>query len=396
MSRISRRVVLTLAPLAPFIVRSLLSQQKPAHRPLLYVGTYTHDMGPGGKSDGIYVAEWDTAKGELGPLQRAALSVDPSFVAVPPHGEALFCVNEAESMPEPDGTKGGAVSAFRRDPKDGRLTLVNQLPSYGSDPCHLTLDRAGRVVYVANYTSGSLASYRVKDGRLEGPISHIAFPGHGTDTKRQDHAHTHCVTLSPDERYLLVNDLGVDSIFVFRTDLATGKLGEPSFHWQAKPGSGPRHAHFHPNGRWVYSLNELTSSVDLLAWDAASGHLSSLSQVSIRADGASGQSNAAELVIDRSGRFLYASDRGLKNPEANALVVFAIDASSGALRFVQRVRSGGHSPRSFTLDPSERWLLAANQDSQSIVVFARDMKSGRLTPTDRGYKLGAPVCLLFV
>ncbi len=395
MVRLSRRVVLALAPLAPLMVRTLLSQ-KTSRRPLLYAGTYTHDTGPGGESDGIHVAEWHESTGTLAPWHRAVATVDPSFLAVPPTGEALFCVNEAETMPEPDGSKGGSVSAFRRDPNSGSLTLVNHVPSFGSDPCHLTTDRAGRVVYVANYTSGSLASYRVEAGRLVGPVSHIAFPGHGPDKERQDHAHTHCVTLSPDERYLLVNDLGIDSILVFRTDLATAKLDEPIFRWHAKPGSGPRHTHFHPNGRWVYSVNELSATVDALAWDASTGHLSLLSEVSIRPSGASGHSKAAELAIDRSGHFLYASDRAINDPADDAMVVFAIDPGSGGLHFVQRLASGGRNPRSFTLDPSERWVLVANQDSQSVVVFARHPQNGRLTPTGRSYKLGAPVCLLFV
>jgi 6-phosphogluconolactonase len=177
---------------------------------------------------------------------------------------------------------------------------------------------------------------------------------------------------------------------VFHTNLATGELKETGAPWQAKPGSGPRHSVFHPNGRWVYSINELASSVDVLGWNAQSGHLTSLSQAPVHSASFIGQSKAAELMVDHTGRFLYASNRG-----EETLVVFAIDPQTGALSFVQRVSSGGKTPRSFTLDPSQRWLIVANQDSQNIVVFARDSQTGKLTQTERSYKLGAPVSLLF-
>ncbi|HEY2001644.1 MAG TPA: beta-propeller fold lactonase family protein, partial [Acidobacteriaceae bacterium] len=191
--------------------------------------------------------------------------------------------------------------------------------------------------------------------------------------------------------FLLVNDLGTDHIWIFHVDLKTAELKETGAPWQAKPGSGPRHAHFHPNGKWVYSINELTSTVDVLAWDAKNGTLKWLSEVPLRGSSFPADSSGAELAIDRTGRFLYASHRG-----ENTLLVFSIDPASGALTFVQRVGSGGKNPRDFTLDPSERWLIAANQDTQNVVVFARDPHTGKLTQTDRSAHLGAPVGVLFV
>jgi 6-phosphogluconolactonase len=394
MARISRRAILAAAPLlplAPFVIRSSFGQHRGARKAQLYVGTYTHDMGPGGQADGIYLAEWDAAAGALGPLGLAMKTANPSFLAVPPSGDALYAVNEDEDDPQPGGGKGGSVTAFRRDRTTGSLTQQNVKPSGGSDPCHITVDRANRAVFVANYSSGSLTSFRVTPQGIEGPVFQFNAHGSGPNTERQAGPHIHCVTLSPDERFLLVNDLGTDHIWIFHVDLKTAELKETGAPWQAKPGSGPRHAHFHPNGKWVYSINELTSTVDVLAWDAKNGTLKWLSEVPLRGSSFPADSSGAELAIDRTGRFLYASHRG-----ENTLLVFSIDPASGALTFVQRVGSGGKNPRDFTLDPSERWLIAANQDTQNVVVFARDPHTGKLTQTDRSAHLGAPVGVLFV
>jgi 6-phosphogluconolactonase len=394
MARITRRVFLAAAPLlplAPYITRSLFGQRRAGRKAQLYIGTYTHDMGPGGQGDGIYIADWDAAAGALSPLRLAMKTANPSFLAVPPDGDDLYAVNENEDDPQPSGGKGGSVTAFRRDPASGGLSVRNTKPSGGSDPCHITVDRRNRAVFVANYGSGSLTSFRVTPKGIEGPVSQFNSHGSGPNKERQEGPHIHCVTLSPDERFLLVNDLGTDHIWIFHVDLKTAEVKETGAPWQAKPGSGPRHSHFHPNGKWVYSINELTSTVDVLAWDAKNGTLKWLSEVPLRDPAYTGESTGAELAIDRAGRFLYASNRA-----EDVLVVFAIDAASGALTLVQRLGCGGKNPRDFSLDPSEKWLVAANQDTQNIVVFARDPRTGKLTQTDRSAHVGAPVGVLFV
>ena len=394
MARISRRVILAAAPLlplAPFVIRSSFGQHRGTRKAQLFVGTYTHDMGPGGQADGIYLAEWDAAAGTLGPLGLAMKTTNPSFLAAPPSADVLYAVNENEDDPEPGGGKGGSVTAFRRDRTTGSLTQENVKPSGGSDPCHITVDRANRGVFVANYSSGSLTSFRVTPQGIEGPVFQFNAHGSGPNKERQAGPHIHCVTLSPDERFLLVSDLGTDHIWIFHVDLKTAELKETGAPWQATPGSGPRHTHFHPSGKWVYSINELTSSVDVLAWDAKNGTLKGLSEVPLRGSSFPPDSSGAELAIDRTGRFLYASHRG-----ENTLLVFSIDPASGALTFVQRIGSGGKNPRDFTLDPSEKWLVAANQDTQNVVVFARDPHTGKLTQTDRSAHVGAPVGVLFV
>jgi 6-phosphogluconolactonase len=394
MARISRRVILAAAPLiplAPYLTRSLFSQHHGGHIAKLYIGTYTHDMGVAGKADGIYMAAWDAAAGIASSLQLAIKAADPSFLAVPPSGDALYAVNEVEDYPQPHGGKGGSVTAFRRDPGTGRLTEQNIVPSGGSGPCYITVDRAGRAAFVANYSNGTLASFRITPKGLEGPITFFAAHGSGPNKERQQGPHLHCAVLSPDERFLLVSDLGTDHIWIFHVDLQTAELKETGTPWHAKPGSGPRHTHFHPNGRWVYSINELTSTVDALRWDAKSGTLTWISEVPLRGPSFPADSTGAELAIDRMGRFLYASHRG-----ENTLLVFSIDPKTGALTLVQRIGCGGKNPRDFTLDPSEKWLVVSNQDTQNVVVFARDPHSGKLTATDRSYHVGAPVAVLFV
>ncbi len=397
MARISRRVILAAAPLlplAPYMTDYLFGQRRHG-RSQLYIGTYTHEMGPGNKGEGIYAAEWDAAKGALTPLELAMKTPDPSFLVIAPSGDALYAVNEGETVAQPDGSKGGSVTAFHRDAATGALVQRNVVPSGGSDPCHIAVDRGNHAVFVADYSSGNLASYRVSAKGLEGPVSlfgsEFKREGLGPDTERQKSPHIHCVTLSPDEKFLLVNDLGTDHIWIFGVDLKTAKLTETKNFFHAKPGSGPRHSHFHPNGKWVYSINEMSATVDALEWNAQAGTLKFLSDVPLREASSPADSTGAELAIDRAGRFLYASHR-----TENTLLVFSIDAKSGALTFVQRIGCGGKNPRHFTLDPSEKWIVAANQDSANIVIFARDPHTGKLTQTERSAHVGAPVCVLFV
>lgn len=389
MARISRRVILAAAPLlplAPYMTRSIFGQRRHG-KSQLYIGTYTHEMGPGNKGEGIYTAEWDAARGALTPVELAMKTPDPSFLVIPPSGDALYAVNELEG--------DGNVTAFHRDAATGAIVQRNVVPSGGSAPCHIAVDRGNQAVFVADYGNGALSSYRVAAKGLEGPVSHFASEfkrdGLGPDKKRQESPHIHCVTLSPDEKFLLVNDLGTDHIWIFGVDLKTAKLTETKNSFHAKPGSGPRHAHFHPNGKWVYSINEMTATVDALEWNAQAGTLKFLSDVPLREASSPADSTGAELAIDRTGRFLYASHR-----TENTLLVFSIDAKSGALTFVQRIGCGGKNPRDFTLDPSEKWVVAANQDSANIVIFARDPHTGKLTQTERSAHVGAPVCVLFV
>jgi 6-phosphogluconolactonase len=388
MARISRRVILSAAPLfplTPYMTRMLFGQRPYGSQ--VYIGTYTHEMGPGNKGEGIYTAEWDGENGTLAHLHLAMKAADPSFLVAAKSRDAVYSVNELDGA--------GNATDYHRDRATGGLAQRKVVSSGGNSPCHIAVDRANEAVFVADYGNGALTSYRVTAKGLEGPVSNFSSEfrrdGLGPDTKRQESPHIHCVTLTPDERFLLVSDLGTDHIWIFRVDLKTATLTDTKNSFHAKPGSGPRHTDFHPNGRWVYSINEMAANVDVLEWQMRGGTLTFLSEAPLRGPSFPEDSTGAELAVDRLGRFLYASHRG-----ENTLLVFSIDPRNGSLTFVQRIGCGGKNPRHFTLDPSEKWLVAANQDSQNIVVFTRDPETGKLTQTDRSAHVGAPVCVLFV
>ncbi len=354
---------------------------------LVFAGVYTDNKGS--TSRGIYAFRWNADEGTLAPLGLAAATPNPSFLTLSPDRRQLYAVNEIESY---GGKKSGSLSSFVVEGGSGKLKPVNVVPSMGTSPCNIAVDFTGKAVLTANYSSGSAASFRVlPGGRLSEAVSTMQYSGHGANPDRQEGPHAHCATVSPDNRYVLVNDLGLDRISVYHLDPRSARLtpNEPAFY-EALPGSGPRSFTFHPSGRWAYSLNEIANTVDVLAWDAERGALTRLQNISTLPEGFSGSNTAATVVVDSAGRFLYASNRG-----DDSVAVFAISDHDGTLKPVQHVPCGGKEPRHFALDPGNQWMLVANQNSSNIVVFSRNARSGHLTPTGREYPLSFPVCIVF-
>jgi 6-phosphogluconolactonase len=353
---------------------------------LAYVGTYTR-----GSSKGIYAYRFDARSGKLAPLGLAAETVHPSFLAVHPTGKFLYAVNEIDDF---RGQKTGSVSAFAIDPRGGKLAPLNVVPARGTISCHLVVDRSGRTLLVANYGSGSVAAFRLgADGRLVEPASgFVQHQGSSVDRTRQQGPHAHSIDLSADQRFAVTADLGLDRVLVYRFDPARGAL-EPNdpLSVAVAPGSGPRHFAFHPAGRYAYAINELKSTVTAFAWDAARGALREIQTVSALPAGFRGTSHTAEIEVHPSGRFLYGSNRG-----HDSIAVLAVDPATGKLNPVERVPTGGKTPRNFCIDPTGTFLLAANQDSDSIVLFRIDPATGRLTPTGERVSVGMPVCIRFV
>lgn len=352
-----------------------------------YIGVYTDKDS---KSKGIYAYRWNAETGELAPLGLAVETANPSFLAINRGHTLLYAANEVALYKE---AKDGGVSAFAADAQGGKLTLLNQVSSGGPGPCNLNLDHTGKAVLVANYDGGSAATFTVKPGgKISEAVEDIHYTGTGPDRKRQEAPHAHCATASPDNRHVLINDLGLDCIHVYKFDAVTAKLtpNDPPAY-QALPKSGPRSLVFHPNGRFAYSTNELSNTVDVLAWDASAGTLTRIQDITTVAEGLTELAAVASVVIDRAGRFVYVSNR----LGENSIVVFAVDPATGKLSFVQRIPSGGKVPRHFALDPSEHWLIAAHQNSHTLVVFARDPATGRLTATGRTYPIDYPTCVLF-
>jgi 6-phosphogluconolactonase len=350
---------------------------------LIFAGTYTDK----GASRGIYGFRWDADGGTLTPLGLAAATVNPSFLALSPDRRHLHAVNEVDAY---HGQKSGSISSFAI--AGDKLRPINVVASMGGGPANVAVDYTGKAVFVANYGGGSAASFRVlPSGGLSKAVSTFQYTGQGADPKRQAEPHAHCTTVSPDNRYVLVNDLGLDRISVYHLDPLTARLTPntpPSY--QALPGSGPRSLAFHPSGRWAYSLNEIASTLDVLTWDAEKGTLSRIQNISTLPEGFTGSNTAATVAVDSAGRFVYASNRG-----DNSVAVFSINDRQGTVKPVQHVDCGGKSPRHFALDPGNQWLLVANQDSSNIVVFARNPRTGFLTPSGNQYPLSLPVCLVF-
>jgi 6-phosphogluconolactonase len=348
---------------------------------VLFAGTYTDDKGS--TSKGIYAFLWDADAGALSPLGLVAATTNPSFLTLTPDGRYLYAVNEV---------KNGSIASYSVHGKFGKLKPINVVSSNGAGPCKITVDYTGSAAFVANYDSGSAASYRIlPNGALTKAVSTFQYTGHGADVQRQTAPHAHCTTVSPNNSWVVINDLGLDRVSVYHLDAKTAQLtpNDPPFY-QALPGSGPRSFVFHPAGKWAYSLNEINSTLDALAWDNTRGTLTRMQNISTLPKGFSGENTSAQVVIDAAGRFVYASNRG-----DDSIAVFAVDDRDGQLTCAQRVKCGGKTPRHFALDPGNQWLLVANEDSSNIVVFARNGHTGQLTQTDNQYPISHPVCLVF-
>ncbi|MGH9873945.1 MAG: lactonase family protein [Pyrinomonadaceae bacterium] len=360
-----------------------IAQPKPAKELLVYVGTYTS-----GKSEGIYLYSLNLTSGELSHVSTTKGVVDPSFLALAPSRRFLYAVNELENF---EGKKSGAVSAFAVDQRTGQLRFLNQQPSLGGAPCYVEIDSAGRFALVANYFGGNVAVLPVKrDGRL-GPATDMQqYQGSSVHPENQLSPHAHCIVLDAANRFAYSCDLGTDKIMIFRFDARSGKLraGEqPSV--TVKPGSGPRHLAFHPSGKYMFVLNELTSTVTAFARDQRKGSLKELQTLTTLPEGFTGANSGADIHVSSDGRFLYSSNRG-----HHSIAIFMIDGR-GALTAVGHELTGGSTPRNFGIDPTGAFLLAANQKSDNIVVFKLDRKTGRLSPTGHVAQVPSPVCLKF-
>lgn len=346
--------------------------------PLVFIGTYTR-----GASEGIYVCRMDPATGALEQVSTASGIANPSFLALHPHSPYLYAVHEGGQ---------GSVSAFAVDLDSGELTHLNQQPSGGAGPCHLTVDQTGRFVLVANYGSGSAAILPVgDDGRLAPPSGVAQHEGSSVHPQRQEGPHAHSVTIDPSNRFVFVADLGLDKVMIYELDPDAGKLSPSEVgSVGVAPGSGPRHFDFHPSGRYAYLINELGNTIVAYQYDEASGALTELQTVPTLPTDFSGQSTCADIHVASSGRFVYGSNRG-----HDSIVIYAIDGETGSLTYVGHELTGGKTPRNFGIDPAGTLLLAANQNSDTIVSFRVDANSGQLSPTGATASVPAPVCVKF-
>ena len=369
------RITLTL--LAGFVltVSQVTAQQ------YMIVGTYT-----GGKSEGIYVYRYNDTTGIADPVSNMIAS-NPSYVAVSPDQKYVYAVHE-----NADNGNGGEISAYSFDAQSGKLSLLNKQFTAGDHPCYVDVDKTGKWVFTANYSSGTLSVLPVNaDGSLGVATTVIKHSGSSINKERQEKSHVHCTYISPDNKTLYVVDLGIDKVMAYSFDATTGKLTAAKQPFiNVKPGAGPRHLVFHPNGRKVYLIEELTGNV--VVYDYLKGSLKQIQETSTLPRGQKGFAGSADIHVSPDGKFLYASNRG----DFNNIAIYKIDPVSGKLNILGFQPTLGKAPRNFNFDISASHLLVGNQDSDEIVVFDRDKVTGLLKDSGNRISVGKPVCIRWI
>jgi 6-phosphogluconolactonase len=354
-----------------------------ASKHFVYFGTYT-DHG----SQGLYVSAFDASSGTLASPALAVAAANPTFLVVAPSRRFLYAINELDQF---RGQPVGAVSAYSIDSASGKLTLLNQVSSLGPGPAFIGLDQGAKFLLVANYSGGSVAVFRLlPDGRIGESTAFVQHHGSSVNTERQEGPHAHATAMSPDNRFVLVADLGIDQLVVYPFDASHGTLGQAQVV-KTEAGAGPRHLTFAASGKFLYVINEMASTVTVYSYHPADGALTPIEKVALLPTGFTGISTAAEVVIHPSGKFLYASNRG-----DDSVAVFGVDPNQGTLTLIEHVKTGGKTPRSFAIDPSGEWLIAANQDSSNVFTFRINRESGRLTSTGYSIEVSSPAMVDFV
>jgi 6-phosphogluconolactonase len=351
----------------------------------VYVGAYTEP--PQGTAEGIAVFRFDPDSGALSPVQSVAGITNPSFLTLDAEQRYLYAVNELNE---------GGVTAFARDVDTGTLVPLNRQLSHGADPCYISFDGSGHYVMVANYSGGNVTVLPITaDGHLEPATSVIHHGGteSSVSSSRQKEPHPHMVAPAAGGRLILVTDLGLDRVFVYRLDAITGQLApnEPGPGWvNAPPGSGPRHFAFGADGRCLYVINELGSTLTVFTYEGETGEMRPVQTVSTLPEGFAGENACAHVVVSPDGRFVYGSNRG-----HDSIAVWRIGSECGEVELVGHEPTRGQSPRNFSLDPSGDWLLVANQHSDTIVTFRRDRDTGTLTAAGPVTATPSPVAIVF-
>ena len=369
-----------------FLLLSLLFFTKAVAQKKLYllVGTYTS-----GKSEGIYVYSFDT-KNATASLVSTAKIKNPSYLAVSPDKKTVYSV--VETADTTGNVVGGGITAFAFNAADGKLTAKNTQPSGGTNPCYVSVTKSSKWVFAGNYSSGTLAVFPVTtNGDIGAAIQTIAHSGTGPNKDRQEGPHVHATVLSPDNNYLFVPNLGIDKVMIYKLNQHTGKLTPaPMPFVKTAPGSGPRHFEFAPNKRYAYLMEELSGNV--VAYTYNNGNLNQIQSISSIAKNFIGGIGCADIHVSPDGKFLYSSNRG----DCNSITIFSINQQTAKLTVVGYQPTLGKTPRNFNFDPSGNFLLVANQQSDEVVIFKIDKKTGLLTDTNKRIEVPNPVCLKWV
>ena len=347
----------------------------------LLIGTYTNTG-----SKGIYVYNFNAQNGELKWVSNTDSSSNPSFLAVSQNEKYVYAVNETS------GSNPGRVSAYSFDKKNGKLNFLNTTFSGGDDPCHLATTRDNKWLTVANYSSGTASVFPIDAQGHVKPFTQLIYDSIYLKNGEKATSHVHETVFSPDEKFLMTPDLGLDKVFIYHFKPEQKKplvLASPGFVASQK-GNGPRHMAFHPNGKFVYVMHEMGGNVT--AYRYANGSLNIIEDLKTYPSDFSGRKDGAEVEISSDGKFLYVSNRG----DLNSIAIFSIDTKSGKLSLKGYQPTFGKAPRHFILDPTGKYLLVAHQDTDNIVIFQRDQHTGLLKKMGKEIKLPRPVCLEFI
>jgi len=345
----------------------------------VYFGS--HSSGPG---IGFSKSYFNTNTGVLTKPEFLIEAKEPAFFIIHPNGKYLYTCNSGQP---------GQISAYAIDSTTKHLILLNQKPSYGGDPSFISFDKTLRFALVANYDGGNICVYAIQpDGSFGDRTAFVQHEGKSVNPERQTHAYAHSIIVDQSNRFVLVADLGLDKVFVYRFNEKDGSLSsnDPPFA-MVKPGSGPRHVRFHPNGKWIYVINEMGCSISCFNWDSDKGTLIEFQNISTLPKDFTNTSTCAELEIHPNGKFLYCSNRG-----HNSIAVFAIDQISGQLTLIQHVPTKGNTPRNFAFDPTGKWIICTNQDSNNAVVFSINKTAGYLTQVGEPVEVPQPFCERFL
>ena len=347
----------------------------------IVLGTYDSP-----KSEGVYVYKFNAAEGSAREISHFKTS-NPSFIAVSPDERFVYAVNETA----PQGGKGGEIVAFSFNKLTGELTLINKQLSGGDHPCHVETDKTGKWVFASNYSSGTLSVLPVNNDGSLGKATTIQHTGAGKNPQRQKGPHVHGAIISADNKQLLVTDLGIDKVMLYSFDAITGKLtpsGQPFIH--SVPGSGPRLFTFHPNNKFGYVIEELTGTVSVYKYKR--GRLKVDQRISTMRQNDSSFAGSADIHVSPDGNFLYASNRG----DVNSIAIYSVSKKKGKLTLIGHQSTLGKSPRNFSIDPTGKFLLCENQNSDEIVIFNRDVNTGLLADSGKRIVVGKPVCIKWV
>ena len=374
----------------------------------VYFGTYTgftymKEGLPAGesRSQGIYVSRFRPATGEVSKPELAAEIVNPSFLAIHPNHRFLYAVTEDPLSLGPNFDHSSYVSTFTIDAATGKLHLLNTKTTGGTSTCYLSIDKTGHYLMFANFGSSSVTVFRINDdGSVGEQTAFMKHVGRGKDPAFQSKAHPHSIDVSPDNKFAIVSDLGVDKLFVYKFDASTGALSpdEPPFV-QVESGGGPRHFTFDSTGKFGYSLHEMSGVITVLAWDGANGTFTKVQDAKSLQPDFVGVNDSAEIAIHPNGKFLYESNRRFRGPDLwgpESIGVFAIDPARGILSAVEQVPPAGTMPRNIAIDPTGSYLFVANELSGNVVLFKMNGNTGRLSPTKTELKIDVPVCIVFL